>query len=100
MEHNELSNEETDNELMEYFTSGYTDNEKYMRIVPTSAYMESNTRVKWVTLIKTILDATSSERINNHIYYTRKFKNIAVQIFARRQGDILFIEKVKKNEIL
>lgn len=91
---------EHEEEIMKYFRSGYEHNEKFLRLVPTKKYLESSTRVKWMTLVQTILRPSSTERQRSYCIYRKTFRNIVVEAITRQQGEILFIEKVKKNEVL
>jgi hypothetical protein len=97
-----------DNEMMgageedieKYFYDGYEMNKKFMRIIPTKRYMNSTVRVKWLTLVKTILQSTKCELSAPHICYTKKFTNMAIEVFGTKKGDLLLIDMVKKNELI
>lgn len=99
MKYNELMSESEEN-IEKYFYDGYELNEKFMRIIPTKKYMNSAVRVKWLTLVKTILQPTKSDLSEPHVCYTKKFTNMAIEVFGTKKGDLLLIDMVKKNEII
>ena len=89
------ASDESEEELLKYFVDGYEINERYLRIVPSRKYLQAARKIRWVTVIRTLLQPTKSCREKNSIIYLKDFKQGRLKIETRKEKEILLIEGIE-----